>query len=125
MAIDLAKLKTKLDKFEKKECANGCVVFDKKPDNDGYIRLSLRKIDLETGQKYTSSISMQRAVILCKENIQDLPLGLTASHLCHNTLCCREDHLSLEPHQVNCERRTCKLHKKCYRHGFHPDCVNV
>ena len=35
------------------------------------------------------------------------------SHLCHNALCIRLDHLSTEPHELNCERIKCVNRGKC------------
>ena len=39
------------------------------------------------------------------------------SHLCHNALCIRLDHLSTEPHELNCERIKCVNRGKCQGYG--------
>ena len=45
------------------------------------------------------------------------------SHLCHNTLCIRLDHLSTEPHDLNCERIKCVNRGKCQRYGEYSLCL--
>lgn len=45
------------------------------------------------------------------------------SHLCHNALCIRLDHLSAEPHELNCERIKCVNRGRCQGHGEYPLCL--
>ena len=42
------------------------------------------------------------------------------SHLCHNALCIRVDHLSREPHEPMNERIKGASHDKCKSHGAYP-----
>ena len=71
---------------------------------------------LELGLK-NKSMSVHRLVYMythydtrilhAKEN------NLEVSHLCHNSLCANSEHLTLEPHSDNAERRTCNLMHHC------------
>ena len=45
------------------------------------------------------------------------------SHLCHNSLCVKIDHLHLEPAIINQRRRRCNARKVCYGHRNRPDCI--
>lgn len=47
---------------------------------------------------------------------------LDVSHLCHNPICIRPEHLHLEPHSVNMERMGCKMRHQCTRNHF-PLCL--
>ena len=47
------------------------------------------------------------------------------SHLCGNGLCLNGEHLSQEPHSINCERRFCHAHNSCNGHTDYPDCIVV
>lgn len=44
------------------------------------------------------------------------------SHLCHNKLCVRPDHLSYEPQQINNKRLKCKNDGECSGHYAYPRC---
>ena len=48
---------------------------------------------------------------------------IDVSHRCHNSLCIRFDHLSLEPPGVNSNRKICKRCQKCHGHGQYKDCI--
>jgi hypothetical protein len=49
--------------------------------------------------------------------------GLDVSHLCHNPLCVRPEHLSYEPHWVNRNRTKCVSLNICQKHADHLDCM--
>ena len=49
--------------------------------------------------------------------------GLDASHLCHNTLCVKESHISMEPHSVNNNRQYCIAQNICFGHGEYRQCL--
>ena len=38
------------------------------------------------------------------------------SHLCHHTKCVNADHLTIESHQINIERKQCRSARKCLGH---------
>ena len=70
------------------------------------------------------TLHVHRLSYLIKHNILEPHGGLEASHLCHNSLCINPDHISLEPHFVNNNRRFCKNFQKCTGHGFnYPNCM--
>lgn len=46
---------------------------------------------------------------------------LEVSHLCHNKLCIKPEHLVLESHETNCERKACFMLGTCCRVHF-PEC---
>lgn len=61
-------------------------------------------------------------VACCRENeVIDTKL-YDVSHLCHNSLCINEEHLSVEPHFVNNNRRACTEKNKCISHDPYPQC---
>ena len=49
----------------------------------------------------------------------DLDKNLDASHLCHNSLCINPQHIILEPHVINNQRRFCVSSQKCTTHILH------
>ena len=61
------------------------------------------------------------ALFLEKAQVPDK--GEDVSHLCHRTLCINTEHLKVEPHQINTQRRICKKRRKCCGHGSNPDCI--
>lgn len=50
-------------------------------------------------------------------NIDIFTPDMHVSHLCHNKLCTRLSHLSLEPQSINNRRKTCALEGQCVGHG--------
>ena len=48
---------------------------------------------------------------------------MDVSHLCHNKLCIREKHLTIEPHHVNTGRRQCVARGSCL--GHEPACIFI
>lgn len=49
--------------------------------------------------------------------------SMDVSHLCHNKLCIRSDHLSYEPHRINCKRNICKSNGECEGHRGYRPCI--
>lgn len=47
---------------------------------------------------------------------------LDVSHICHNGICLRVEHLVLEPHSTNMERMGCKMRNIC-THAHYPYCL--
>lgn len=51
------------------------------------------------------------------------------SHICHNSFCLNIDHLSIEPHKINCDRRLCissfntQNRDECIGHGTYRPCI--
>ena len=63
-----------------------------------------------------------RLVYMCSVLELDLSEEMEVSHLCHNTRCCSIEHLSLEPHYINCERVDCKKTGTCTGHESYANC---
>ena len=49
--------------------------------------------------------------------------NVTASHLCHQKSCLKDEHLSLETLEINRERDECLRRRRCLGHKDHPDCL--
>ena len=66
---------------------------------------------------------VHRLKFMLENRIPDLDPDDDVSHLCHNSLCMRIDHLSSEPHAVNNNRMACKNRARCSGHGPYRDCL--
>ena len=55
--------------------------------------------------------------LMCALRVTHFQPDYETSHLCHNKLCVNIDHLSLEPHSVNTQRRACVTNGRCIGHG--------
>lgn len=77
------------------------------------------------GMDHSKNIYVHRLSYMCSRRTLDLPAGLHVSHLCHNTLCIKPEHLSLEPHYVNNGRKDCtgRNPPECSGHGIYPKCT--
>ena len=100
-----------------------CWIYQGNTKKDGYAYVTFRK----PGKEKPVTSSVQRVSLMILRQSFDLPEG-DASHLCHNRLCVRHSHISLEPRSVNTQRRTCVREKKCLHHpkedgGYFPDCL--
>lgn len=56
-------------------------------------------------------------------SLWDTSITFESSHLCHNSLCINADHISLEPKQINNERKICHNKKRCTQHDHYEDCL--
>lgn len=95
-------------------------VFQRYPHSPKYGK---QKITLMDGSQ--KSERAHRLSFILSSGLFDLPLGYDVSHICHNTLCVKYEHLSLEPHEVNNSRQLCKnlSPQKCMGHRPFPDCL--
>lgn len=57
------------------------------------------------------------------DNFNLMDHKLNVSHVCHNELCVRKDHLSLEPQSINNRRKICKNNAECLLHYGYPKCL--
>ena len=73
----------------------------------------------------SSGIHAHRLMYICTKQhfLPRVPGIIDVSHLCHNSLCIRFDHLSLEPPVINSNRKVCKRRKNCHGHGQYKDCL--
>ena len=60
---------------------------------------------------------------MLQHRITRVDSGLDASHLCHNSLCVKESHISMEPHSVNNNRQYYIAKNICFGHGEYPQCL--
>ena len=47
---------------------------------------------------------------------------LDVSHICHNPICLKPEHLILEPHSLNMDRMGCRMRNLCTK-DHHPHCL--
>lgn len=84
-------------------------------------------VHLELPDKTKIHTTAHRAAFMLKNKLDKIPkidhLGniLQVSHLCHNPACVNAEHLSLEPQQVNQERKMCFKSGCCL--GHNPACL--
>ena len=65
---------------------------------------------------------VHRVAYYCREH-NIVSSSLDISHLCHNALCIRGEHLSAEPHHVNNNRQVCLSKGECMGHRPYADCI--
>lgn len=102
-----------------------CMLFDK---SFSVLRSRSGKAVVEYGrQKVTFTngnskyMTAHRAMYMCIKEISFIPRNY---ELCHNSLCLRPDHRTMEPHSINMERLRCThtIPLICLGHGNYPDC---
>ena len=92
-------------------------------DRCGYAKVSY----VNPVTKVNTGTSAQRMAKMIEQ--RQLDLGpFQASHICHNKLCVRSDHINMEDRATNNARRVCLKGGLCVRHptgdgSFHPDCL--
>ena len=123
LALNKLKLSSKLESFGQIGCLiwNGTVTAGSRLPAYGKIRLKF------PGDAFTKYYYVHRAAYMLHNNMFMLPRDLHVSHLCHLSLCCSIQHLSLEPQYVNNTRQSCRSKGSCHGHIFdgykYPDCV--
>lgn len=75
------------------------------------------------GASKPTKINVARLSRMLFENNFDVSKDLDASHLCHNSLCTRAEHIHFEPRSVNNNRHICVSVRQCIHHQGHPDCL--
>lgn len=75
------------------------------------------------GAEKPKKLNVARISKMIFENNLDIGSNLDASHLCHNSLCTRPDHINFEKRAVNNNRHICVSIRKCIHHEGHPDCL--
>lgn len=87
-------------------------------DNYGYGRIKVRIAETD------HSLTVHRLSYILSHEIELGDIAHTdVSHLCHNKLCIKKEHLSLEPHEINLNRRPCINMGRCLHHGVFEDCM--
>ena len=62
---------------------------------------------------YSRAVTVYRLSYMIQQRIIGVNPGLDASYLCHNSLCVKESHISMEPHSVNNNRQYCIAQNIC------------
>lgn len=79
-------------------------------------------INVSFGPKEWRQMPVHRAAYFAHKSVY-LPKEIEISHLCHNALCVRIDHLSAEPHHVNMNRLLCVNREQCFGHEGYKNCL--
>ena len=101
-------------------CANGeCTLWNKATNQSGY-----GVIKCKTPNQGWKTLLVHRLsfMIMHQMDIDDIA-GSHVSHLCHNSLCTNNKHLSLEPTHINRHRDVCVNRQICTGHASFPDCM--
>ena len=104
------------------KCLNSeCLIWNggitsSSPPNYGRIRAKL------PSDEKSKAYLVHRVALMCymKSNLNARD---SVSHLCNNSLCVKPEHLNIEPHSTNMERRTCLQFGHCNGHGTEPACI--
>lgn len=132
MADFFAKMRARLAKHSGQPDIghHGCVLWTGAQDRDHYG--VCRVTWPGTGQKKV--VRVARLAYMCKIGRLELPrqmaLGdggrpvtVEVSHLCHQRLCIKPEHLTLEAKSVNLERKHCVSQRVCMGHAGQPNCL--
>jgi len=96
-----------------------CLIWQKSISSNGYPQL---KVTIKTWGSRPVPVHRLHYMLHHKQHIA-YDEENEISHLCHNPLCIEINHLSLEPHSINLERKECKITGSCRKHNNFPDCV--
>lgn len=119
---------SKLDKLitsKSRPMAQGCIEWTGKLTKSGYgsVQLTLPGASqhnrLHTTAHRAAYMLKNKVLHLTKINEQGKTLEI--SHLCHCPYCVNPEHLTLETHATNVERRMCKNGRICI--GHMPECM--
>ena len=107
------------NRCEKKE--NGCLVWGGAKVGHcktkyGQVSLAIPQLSFPSRKFY-----IHRLVLMLEEGYFELPQDSEVSHLCGESLCINVDHLCIESHQTNAERRGCVLQGYCTEY-HQPSC---
>ena len=83
-------------------------------DGYGYLQIVLR------GKR--RKLAAHRLSYFVAQGFYRLDPRLHVSHLCHNKLCVKTDHLSLEPAVINASRSRCVSRNACLGHEGYRNC---
>ena len=102
--------------------SNACVQWNGAISKNGY-----GFVHLNLPNKKKLHTTAHRVAFMLNQKIFEIPKKdsdgniLHVSHLCHNTTCVNAEHLSLEPQQLNQERKMCVKSGCCLGHS--PACL--
>ena len=87
---------------------NGCHIFDPSK-NTKYPKLTVLRGN-------PKQIKVSQIVIFLQDRVIEEDPSKEISHLCHNTKCVNPEHLVLENHEINIQRKQCCLRRRCAGH---------
>ena len=76
---------------------------------------------LSPGERKWKKMTVHRLAYMI-EHPECLQSTIDCLHLCHNKLCINAEHISLEPHGVNNNRKLCVFIGRCTGHHPYQDC---
>lgn len=88
------------------------------------------KVAIQLTNKRRKYFRVHRLVFLIHHKLQAIPtqndqgIRVEVSHICHQRLCVKPEHLTLEAHEVNMERLHCKKQGFCTK-NHQPYCLLV
>ena len=100
----------------------GCHLWTVTVDREGYGRMRLCGMDTD-GKKHNSVVRVSRLALFLSLNGSPIPDSMHSSHLCHEPSCFNQDHLVLESHALNQERKVCKQNGQCKGHAGQKQCI--
>lgn len=120
------KLSTDLEKKSSFHCGlHDCTEWVGAREHNLYGKKSVSWPDGTKTMERTHRLSYMLSKKLLRDQMPTISAAgeqLDVSHLCHNPLCIKAEHLILEPHSVNMERMGCKIRQQCTRAHF-PLCI--
>ena len=72
---------------------------------------------------YSRAVTVHKLSYKLQHRIIHVNPRLDASHLCHNSLCVKVSHISMEPHSLNNNKQYCMAQNICFGHGEYPQCL--
>jgi hypothetical protein len=107
-------------RFERNsEEINNCLIWNKATNSSGYPQTKIK--DPVTGKSGTMSV--HRFVYGLRSGDKLDKHDHQVSHICHNKLCIRFEHLCYETPSNNIQRKECLKKGACDHHGNQPDCI--
>lgn len=102
------------------EVSGTCLNWYGKVNRSGYPRFNITL----SGKRFSGNIYVARLVYFANnKEACYLDPKFTVSHLCHNKMCVRYEHLTLESIGDNNKRKVCKNTGSCTGHRGGPNCL--
>ena len=101
------------------ETPTGCLLWSGERGSDGYGLFRF------TYDKERYKVRVHRFLFFIDKRIPHYDKMAQVSHICHNKLCIKMDHLNLEDAATNTERNICSRTpgQRCIGHNGAPNCI--
>ena len=103
---------------EKSSQVGPCCLWNGPTDRDGY---GVQRITVRAGCRLKFRVH-RMSFFLLSPTFRPLDPKHHVSHLCHNKLCLKLDHLSYEPAHINNARKVCQSTGECTGHRGYARC---